>query len=212
MPKKTTDLDKTPPTLDDDDFDIDAWIDGASTETQTVRIYRNLGKLGEYQRLAQEFEHLQVQLGDLEDAGGNPDAALGEATPQTKLVELAPRMKQVYDTLQADALWVTVRGFGDDELDAMRKAVDKGTEPKDKKSEALAFRLISDGATFRTDNGHEFTMSAKKLRAFRNAIGDKQFNKITGAAYQVNGFNGDTDVVMPDFSPGASVYLATKES
>ncbi|MGN6413786.1 hypothetical protein [Flexivirga sp.] len=210
MPK----LDKTPE-LDtaDGDFDIDAWIDGASTETQTVRIYRNLGKLGEYQRLEQEFINLQNQLGSTpEDEGTFSDAALGEVTPQTKLVELAPRMKQVYDTLQADALWVTVRGFGDDELDAMRKEVDKGTEPKDKKSEALAFRFISDGATFRTDNGHEFTMSAKKLRAFRNAIGDKQFNKITGAAYQVNGFNGDTDVVMPDFSPGASAYLATKES
>lgn len=207
---KATNLDKAPDT-DTEGFDIDAWIDGASTETQTVRIYRNLGKLGEYQRLEHQFEELQAELGSTEDDDSS-DRALGEPTAQTKLAELAPRLSEVYDALQADALWVTVRGFGADELAEIRANVDKSTEAKNKKSEALAFRLISDGATFRTDGGHEFTLSVKKLRSFRNAIGDKQFNLITGAAYNVNGFNGDTGVVMPDFSVAASAYLSTKES
>lgn len=204
-------------TDDADDFDIDAWINGASTETQAVRIYRNLGKLGEYHRLEQEFLHLQTRLGEVDDPTfEDPDRALGEAseqdTAQAQLADLAPRMKAVYDALQADALWVTVRGLSSDELEEIRANVDKSTESKDKKTAALAFRLIADGAVFRTDAGHEFTLSAKKLRALRQAIGDKQFNRITGAAYQVNGFDGDLEVVMPDFSHAASAYLSTKGS
>lgn len=212
MPSKKPDLTKTDIHADDE-FDIDAWIDGASTETQTVRIYRNLGKLGEYQRLEHQFEELREELGATEDPTfEDPDRTLGDTTVKTKLAELAPQLKTVYDALQADALWVTVRGFGDDELNEIRTNVDKSTESKDKKSLALALRLISDGATFRTDTGYEFTLSVKKLHAFRNAIGDKQFNLITGAAYAVNGFDGDTGVVMPDFSHAASAYLSTRES
>ena len=211
MSKNTTDLDKTPAPRDPDDFDIDGWIDGATTETQTVRIYRNLGKLGEYQRLEHEFTMLRAQIeGASDDADAIAgDTALGEATPLTRLQELAPKMKAVYDALQADALWVTVRGVPDDELERLRRKVNR-TKLPDKPAQ-LVLELISAGATFRTDDGHEFEVPVGKLRKMRHNIGDKQFRKIARAVDIANGFD-QVDEVVPDFSPAASVYLETSES
>lgn len=187
---------------DPDEFSIDDWLNGASLPARSVKIYQAPGLRAEYDELEQEFIALSMKLDDDQGKGGDPDRALGEASPRSRRIDIAQRMKDIIDATEDDAIHVRVRGITEDE--------EVKTAKKKLEGDAIYYEALSFAGRVVIDGQEQPPLSAAKWKKFRDAVGRKQFRKIVSALDSVTGYADDQ--VMPDFSVDASALLATKES
>ena len=98
---------------------LDEWIDGATVAKRSVPIYGNPGLYAEYEDLERKLSAAKLQS----DAD---DESLGDAGVQ----EVEQQMRDLLERFRASKATWTVRALADEDLKAIRAAVDWPTEPK----------------------------------------------------------------------------------
>lgn len=175
------------------EFDIEEWLSGASLPARTVKIYRDAGLRAEYDELEGKFLMLQAQVNLEED---DHDDALGVSEDESRLFDAAKQLQALLAKLEKSALPVKVRALTHDE--------DKKVEESKAKGDKAAYARLSIAVTFPK-------LPADGWARMREAIGEVQFAEICAALSELAGFTSGGQVV-PDFSPGLSAALSTKES
>lgn len=185
-----------------DDFDIDAWMDGATQPSRSVIVYRDAGARAEFDELEHQYRKLNAGRAQQSSDDARGEATLADVTDYDgQLMEIADRMQEVYERLEQGALTIKVRGATEDEhADAAAAA---GTS-KDSGRQFI-YELLARVAV------QPANLSPEKWQQMRNRIGMKQFDLVVDAMNDACGFGG-SDGVMPGFSPSALAGLATKHS
>jgi len=166
-----------------DDFDLNAWIDGAKLPEKSATVYGRADLVAEYEALDQQLRAEKAR-GDVDDArlSGDPKVAI------------AQRMDEVRSALQASALTFRFRALLDAEAKPIREAHKGGDEE-------LTFKLLSVQVV-------EPKVSAEQWPKIRERIGDGQFAHLVEAAGSAS---YDRQVSVP-FSLAASALLKTGDS
>ncbi|ERI39189.1 hypothetical protein M707_02750 [Arthrobacter sp. AK-YN10] len=158
------------------DFDLDAWLDGADRPQRSVTVYQKAGLIADLDALAE-----RIELAEAEEEVDGPSMGGGA---QKLRAEYAALAQQFHDS----ALTVRVQGHSDDERDELRSA-----NPKLGGGEMgrliLADALVSP----------KFT--AEQVARFEKVIGPAQFAAVLGAYRRAC---SEVPVVSADFLPKSS--------
>jgi len=165
-----------------DDFDLDAWIDGAKLPEKSATVYGRADLVAEYEALDAQLRAEKAKSVDDERLTGDPKVAIAE------------RMADVRDRLQGSALTFRFRALLDSESKPIREA-HKGSDDE------LTFKLLSVQVL-------EPKVSPEQWPKIRERIGDGQFSHLVEAA---GAASYDRQVSIP-FSLAASALLGTKDS
>lgn len=153
------------------DFDLGAWLDGASRPTRTVTVYRDGRLLAELDSLAQQIKHL-------EDAGVGEELSLSEEHP-------ADALRREYADLarkfEAGALTLRIQSGTLDE----ERRIKSGRDPK-RDFDAINRDFVHAALV-------EPQMTREQFGRLVDAIGVYQWTKIL-STYQA----ASSDDVMPD--------------
>lgn len=174
------------------EFDIEEWLSGASLPARTVKIYQNAGLRAEYDTLEQRFLLLQSQV----SADDNRDDSLGLTATESEAFDVAKELQALLGRLESSALKVKVRALTHDEDTKITESKVKGDK--------AAYERLAVAVT-------QPKLTPSQWAKMRNAIGEVQFAEICAALSELAGFTSGGQV-MPDFSPGLSALLSTKES
>src|SRR5690348_16049614 len=96
---------------DEQDFDLDAWIDDARVPEQSVTVYGRADLVAEHQQLEDQLTRVRAS---------HDDGRLVDPS-----VELARRLQEVSDRMEASALTFRVRGLTRAELKAVQESAPK---------------------------------------------------------------------------------------
>ena len=175
------------PTDTEQDFDLDAWIDGARLPERSVTVYGRADLVAEHQALEEERQRLErASIGDDRIAGPLYDVA-------AQVIEAEKRM-------QESALTIRFRALMRDEAKAITSAA-----PKDSSGEPEADYLA---AAWLAASSVSPKMTPDQVNAIRAKIGEGQFNSLWQAAW---GVSNDRRPDVP-FSFAASANLKNRDS
>lgn len=177
---------------DPEEFDIEEWLSGASLPARTVTVYRDAGLRAEFDQLEQRFLLLQSQI----NTDDNRDDSLGVTQVESQAFDVARQLQELLARLESSALKVKVRALTHDEDSKIVESKVKGDK--------AAYERLAVAVTYPK-------LSPSQWAQMRNAIGEVQFAEICEALSELAGFTSGGQV-MPDFSPGLSAALSTKES
>lgn len=156
------------------DFDLDAWIDGAERPARSVTVYQKAGLIAELDRLGARIENAE----DDEDIDG---PSMGGGSLRAEYAKVA---KRFHDS----ALTFTIRGHDDDEKREMAKSnpgIDAGE---------LGYIVIADAIT-------SPKVTPAQLKRIEKKIGEAQFSQIPVAYHQAC---TEIPTVSADFLPKRS--------
>ena len=158
------------------EFDVDAWIDGAERPARSVTVYQKAGLIAELDALAEQITNAE----EAEDVDG-PSMAGGPASLRAKYQKLAQQF-------HSSALVIKIEGRDDSEKMHIAKANAGVTGTQ------LGYITIADAIT-----SPKFTPA--QLEKFASAIGEPQFNQIIARFHEAS---NDMPAVSADFLPKAS--------
>lgn len=173
-----------------DEFDLDAWIDGAKLPEKSVTVYGRAD-------LVAEFEQLNEQLRTMKAAATLDDGRLS-GDPQARL---ARRMEDVRTEMQSSALTFRFRAILKEAGDEIRGAAPKDSDG-DPDGGYVAAHWIA--AACVSPAG----LTAEKANAIRARIGEGQYAALWNTAWSVS---NDRSVSVP-FSLAASELLSRPDS
>lgn len=158
------------------DFDFDAWLDGADKPQRSVTVYQKAGLIADLDALAVQIEHAEPD----DDVDG-PSMGGGVRKLRAEYAKLA---KQFHDS----ALTIRVQGLDDDERLAIQEAHPE-LEGRALTYTILAEAFVSPKAT------------AAQVEKLKGRVGEAQFTGILAAFHQAN---NEVPVVSADFLPKSS--------
>lgn len=112
-PDKLGIVDDSPEDIDEETFDLDAWIDGVEPTTRSVRIYQRADLLGRYDELEQELRVAKKVP--------EKDRGVADRGPQS----IEQEMFLVAQQLEDSARWFKIRGMSDAARDKIEKPLRK---------------------------------------------------------------------------------------
>lgn len=158
------------------DFDFDAWLDGADRPQRSVTVYQKAGLIADLDALAVRIEHA-----DGEDEVDGPSMAGGAQKLRAEYAKLAEQFHN-------SALTIRVQGLDEDERLAIQKA-NPELEGRPLTYKILAEALVSPKAT------------PAQVEKLKGRIGEAQFVGILAAFHQAN---NEVPAVSADFLPKSS--------
>lgn len=164
------------------EFDLDAWIDGAERPRHSVTVYQKAG-------LIAELDRLEAAIGnaELDESANDPyhERSIGERSESDKLrSEYAKLAQQFHDS----ALTFTVQGHDTVEKQAIADA-NPGLTPTELGYIVIADAIVSPKVT------------ADQLKRIQSKVGDAQFDQIPIAYHRAS---TEIPVVSADFLPKRS--------
>jgi len=157
------------------DFDFDAWLDGADRPQRSVTVYQKAGLIADLDALAVRIEHA-----DDEDEVDGPSMAGGAQKLRAEYAKLAQQFHE-------SALTIRVKGHDDDE--------------KREFAEKHKGNAQSLGSVVLADAFLEPNVTPEQVEKLEKVLGQAQFKLIT-AAY-MSACN-EVPVVSADFLPKSS--------
>jgi hypothetical protein len=169
------------------DFDVDAWLTGATLPERTVTIYGDGKGYADLQEAIADFDRARADEANVaeEDAGLNDGAATRR---------LAERVEQLRDQIEASKRTFRFRAIVSTESEEIGKA-HKGDD------DAITYATIAKQSV-------RPKLTPEQVKAMRGKIGEGQFQKLMTAAAEAS---YGRQVEVP-FSLAASALLATRES
>lgn len=158
------------------EFDVDAWIDGAERPARSVTVYQKAGLIADLDALAEQITNAE----EAEDVDG-PSMAGGPASLRAKYQKLA---QQFHDS----ALVITIEGRDDVERREIAKA------NTDLTGTQLGYVVIADAI-------QSPKVTAAQLEKMVGKIGEVQYSRIIARFHEAS---NDMPVVSADFLPKAS--------
>lgn len=159
------------------DFDFDAWLEGAERPERSVTVYQKAG-------LVADLDALEEQIHNAE-ADEDYERALTEAGEVRKL---RAKYAAIAEKFKASALTVRIQGRTREEREALNEA------NKDLNAKQLGAVIIADAMAYPK-------VTAKQVEKLNAVLGDAQFGRIL-AAY--NRANNEFPAVSADFLPKPS--------
>jgi hypothetical protein len=161
------------------DFDFDAWLEGAERPERSVTVYQKASLIADLDALEAKILAADDDEDDVYERG------LTQADPARKLrAEYQKLAKQFHDS----ALTIRVQGHDEDEKREIAKA------NKDLLPGELGYVILADAIT-------SPKVTADQLKRLAKKVGEAQFNQIP-AAYQKA--SSEIPVVSADFLPKSS--------
>jgi hypothetical protein len=173
---------KTMTEVSPQDFDLDAWIDGAERPARSVTVYRRAGLIAELDALAERIENAEA-----DEAGNDPynERGLGEQTePQRLRAEYAKLAQQFHDSA------LTLRIEGRDE--AEKREIAKANPDLD--GSQMAYVVLADAITSPRFTPAQFEKMVTRL-------GEVQYARIIGRFHEAC---SEIPSVSADFLPRRS--------
>jgi hypothetical protein len=171
-----------------DTFDLDGWISGARLPEKSVTVYGRADLVGEYQELEIEFESARRNASGDERLGGTAE------------LDIAQRMVDVQEQMQASALTFRFRALSKDET---KPIFDDA--PKDKAGNAdddyVATHWVAAASVHPK-------ITPEQAGQIRERIGQGQFGSLWDAAYSAT----TAKRIDIPFSYTASAALSTRDS
>ena len=162
------------------DFDFDAWLEGAERPERAVTVYQKAGLIADLDRLAE-----QINNADLDGIEHVEERGIGEQSESQKLQrEYAKLAKQFHDS----ALTIRIQGHDEAEKREIAKA-----NPELAPGE-LGYVVVADAIT-------SPKVTAAQLRRLEKKIGEAQFALIPAAYQQAS---TEIPIVSADFLPRRS--------
>lgn len=158
------------------DFDLDAWIDGAERPTRSVTVYQKAGLIADLDALAERIQNAEGS----EDVDG-PSMGGGPAKLRAEYANLA---QQFHDS----ALTIRIEGRDDAEKRAITQANPGLTGTQ------MGYKVIADAIV-----SPRFT--AEQLERLAGKIGETQFDRIIARFHEAC---SEIPSVSADFLPKAS--------
>ncbi|MEV7472227.1 hypothetical protein AB0N33_00755 [Pseudarthrobacter oxydans] len=163
------------------DFDLDAWIDGAERPARSVTVYQKAGLIAELDALAERIENAEAD----ESAEMVYERGIGEQSESQRLrVEFNKLSKQFHDS----ALVITLEGRDDAEKTALAKANPGLTGTQ------MGYVVIADAITAPK-------ITAAQLEKLAGRIGDVQFDRVIAQFHKAC---TELPAVSADFLPKRS--------
>jgi len=157
------------------DFDFDAWLEGAERPERAVTVYQKAGLIADLDRLEAEIRNAD------DDEVDGPSMGGGVGKLHAEYAKLA---KQFHDS----ALTIRIKGHDEDEKREIAKA-NPDLGPGELGYIILADALVSPKVT------------PEQLKRLAKKIGEAQFNQIPAAYHQAS---TEIPVVSADFLPKPS--------
>lgn len=154
------------------DFDFDAWLEGAERPQRSVTVYQKAG-------LIADLDRLEEQINNADD-----DAEVDGPSMAGGVGKLRAEYARVAQAFKDSALVIRVQGLREDEQRDIIKA--NGSDPATAGAHVLAAAIVSPKVT------------AEQVVKLEKVIGDPQFARITTAYY---GASKDYPAVSADFLP-----------
>jgi hypothetical protein len=158
------------------DFDFDAWLEGAERPERAVTVYQKAGLIADLDALEARI----LAADDDEDVDG-PSMGGGVAKLRAEYQRLA---KQFHDS----ALTIRIQGHDEDEKREFAKANPELTPGE------LGYLVVADAIT-------SPKVTAEQLKRLEKKIGEAQFSQIPAAYHQAS---TEIPVVSADFLPKSS--------
>lgn len=158
------------------DFDFDAWLDGAERPERSVTVYQKAGLIADLDRLAEQIEHA-----DEDDDVDGPSMAGGVGRLRAEYARVA---QQFHDS----GLSIRIQALDEPEKLDMRK-----TNP-DLSPTQLGYLVISSAIT-------SPKMTPAQLEKLEKRIGETQFNRVIAKFHEVC---NEMPSVSADFLPKPS--------
>lgn len=158
------------------DFDLDAWLDGADRPQRSVTVYQKAGLIADLDALAERIEHAEAE----EEVDG---PSMGGGAQKLR-AEYAALAQQFHDS----ALVIRVKGHSEDEKDEI-KAAHPDVNAADQGRIILADAVVSP------------KFSVAQVKKLERVIGPAQFAAVLGAYYKAC---REVPVVSADFLPKSS--------
>lgn len=170
------------------DFDLDSWIDDARLPEKAETVYGRADLVAEHQSLEKQLQ--QAQRDSLND-----DRIVNPAD------ELAARLRDVEERMQASALTFRFRALTGPEAKEVRNSVPKDDDGEPENDPLVAAWLAASCVS-------PANVTPEQMLKIRGRIGEGQYALLWSAAFSVS---NDRRVDVP-FSLAASVALKTKDS
>lgn len=158
------------------DFDFDAWLDGAERPARSVTVYQKAGLIADLDALEEKISHV-----DEDDVDG-PSMGGGAAKLRAEYAKLA---KQFHDS----ALTLRIVGHSEDDKREIAKA-----NPDVKTPGKLGLLVLADAI-------QSPAITAAQLARLEKVVGDAQFARIVEAYHKAS---GEIPAVSADFLPKRS--------
>ena len=159
------------------DFDLDAWLDGAERPQRSVTVYQKAGLIAELDRLAEQIEHA-----DEDENVDGPSMAGGVRRLRAEYAKVA---QQFHDS----GLSIRVQALDDLEKRDMRNA------NPDLSPTQLGYLVISSAIT-------SPKMTPAQLEKLEKRIGEIQFNRVIAKFHEAC---SEMPSVSADFLPKPSI-------
>jgi hypothetical protein len=143
------------------DFDFDAWLDGAERPQRAVTVYQKAG-------LIAELDALEDQILAADDEGESQERGLSEQSESQRLTAEYQRLAQQF---HASALTIKVQGHDEEEKRNLA-AANKGNED-------IAYIVLADAIKFPS-------VTAEQVKRLAAKIGEVQFAQILTAYHQAS--------------------------
>ncbi len=160
------------------DFDLDAWIDGAERPSRSVTVYQKAGLIADLDRVAEQITNAED---DAEEVDGPSMAGGGSAQLRVEYQRIA---QQFHDS----ALTITVIGHSDEEKREFAQA------NKDAGPSGLAYIVLADAIT-------SPKATVEQVKKLEKKLGPAQFGLILSAYHKAS---TEIPVVSADFLPKPS--------
>lgn len=164
------------------EFDVDAWIDGAERPARSVTVYQKAGLIADLDALQEQIENAEVE----ESAEQMYERGIGEQSESQRLTREYSKLAKQY---HASALVIKIEGRDDAEKVQLAK-----DHPEATTGTELGYITIADAIT-----SPKFTPA--QLEKFAGAIGEIQFGQIIARFHEAC---TEIPVVSADFLPKAS--------
>jgi hypothetical protein len=173
---------------DDQDFDLDSWIEEARLPERSVTVVGNANLVAQHQELEERLRRVRASHAD--------DERMVDPS-----VEVAQQLRDVSEQIQASERTFRFRALTSAEAKEIRSGA-----PKDESGEPDADHVAAAwlAASCVSPQG----LTVEKAQAIRAKIGEGQFNSLWAAAF---GVSNDRHIDVP-LSLAASVILSNRES
>jgi hypothetical protein len=141
------------------DFDFDAWLDGAERPARSVTVYQKAG-------LIADLDALESKILAAEDEGESQERGLSEQSESHRLTAEYQRLAQQF---HASALTIKVQGHDEEEKRNLARA--------NKDNEDVAYVVLADAIQFPK-------VTPEQVKRLASKIGEVQFSQILGAYHK----------------------------
>lgn len=156
------------------DFDLDAWIDGADRPARSVTVYQKAGLIADLDALAEQISNAED---DAEEVDG-PSMAGGGST------RLRVEYQRIAQQFHDSAMTITIIGHSDEEK----------REFLTDQPEGVVYRVLADAIT-------SPKATAEQVKKLEKKLGPAQFGLILSAYHKAS---TEIPVVSADFLPKPS--------